>query len=202
MIWPGEKDAWGTLVSLLPDDVINRTGAVFDQDNSKYKLPCLGQEILVSLKEQEISASSAHGIFLVNELSKYSSLSLLRYLIDVKDISLSGKLVKPADLPGGDFFLKGSHILPLDKIIKCFENNFEAFIKTGKDLGGSQAEYGDASLLLWPFQKIPVLIILWAGDDEFPTQASLLFDSRCSSHMAIDVLWSTAMMTVEMMARK
>jgi hypothetical protein len=201
MIWPGEKDAWDRLGVLLPDDVIARTGAAFDQDGSNYKLTCLGQEVLVLLKEQKVSASSDTGRLLINGLGEYSRLSILRYLIAAKDTSLSGKLVKPADLPGGDFFLKGSHVLPLDKIIKQFENRFLEFIKLGKALGGTQAGYGDVSLQLWPFQKVPIVLILWAGDDDFSGQASLLFDSSCSSQMATDVLWSTAMMTVEMMVK-
>jgi hypothetical protein len=201
MIWQGEKDAWDVLSSLDSKDVQARAGADFNPDNSTYRLACLGQEILISLSVRALVGSSATGRFLLEELDEYSRLSILRYLIHAKKIPLSGRLVKPSDLPGGDFFSKGSHVLPLDKIIRRFENDFDGLIKHGNALGGSQAEYGDVSLRLLPFPRLPVSIILWAGDDEFPSKASLLFDSSCTSHAATDILWSTAMMAIEMMAR-
>ncbi|MBN1627398.1 MAG: DUF3786 domain-containing protein [Deltaproteobacteria bacterium] len=78
-------------------------------------------------------------------------------------MSLTEKLIKPTDLPGGDFFSKGAHVLPLDKITGRFENRFDEFFNAGKDLGGYKAEYGDVSLMLLPFPRVPVFIILWAG---------------------------------------
>jgi hypothetical protein len=200
MLWPGEKEAWDTLLSLDQKDVEGRAHAVFSPGTSTFKLICLGQEILVSLLDQEISSLSSPGAFLVSDLGQYSQLSILRYLTHAKNQPLSDKLVKPSDLPGGDFFVKGSHVLPVEKIISRFENDLSGFLKTGEALGGIRQDYGDASVKLFPFPSVPVYIILWAGDDEFPAQAYLLFDSSCSAHMATDVLWSTAMMTIEMMA--
>ena len=199
MIWQGEQEAWEILSALDSKDAEARAGAVFDPDNSTYKLACLGQEIIVSLTDRDIAGTSAPGRFLIEKLGEYSRLSILRYLINSKDLPLSGRLVKPSDLPGVDFFSKGSHVLPLDKIVRQFENDFDGFIETGMKLGGSQAEYGDVSLRLLPFPRLPVFIILWAGDDAFPSKTSLLFDSTCTSHTATDILWSTAMMTIEMM---
>jgi hypothetical protein len=201
MIWQGEKEAWGILADQEPRDVAARTGAVFNPDTSTYRQRCLGQEILISLTDRDIVGTSVLGRFLVKDLDEYSRLSILRYLVHAKDLPLSGRLVKPADLPGRDFFSKGTHVLPFDKITNRFENDFDGFIKTGKSLGGSQVEYGDVSLKLMPFSRIPVVIILWTGDDEFPSESSLLFDSSCTSHAASDILWSTAMMTIKMMLR-
>ena len=65
--------------------------------------------------------------------------------------------------------------------------------------GGSQLDYGDMSLELLPFPRAPVVLIVWTGDEEFPSNASLLLDRRCTAHLPIDVLWSTAMTAIEMM---
>jgi hypothetical protein len=201
MIWTGEKEGWDILHSLDPKDVTSKTGAAFVPDGTTYTLICLSQEINISLRDRNITSSSSSGAILINDLGEYSRLSILRYMSYARDMQLSGKLVKPADLPGGDFFSKGTHVLPLEKIIRKFENDLSGFLNTGESLGGIRLEYGDASLKLMPFPRVPVTIILWAGDDEFPAQGSLLFDSSCTSHMAIDILWSTAIMTIEMMVR-
>jgi len=45
----------------------------------------------------------------------------------------------------------------------------------------------------------PIILIIWSGDEEFPSKASLLLDENCSSHMPVDIIWSIAMMTMEIM---
>ncbi len=47
--------------------------------------------------------------------------------------------------------------------------------------------------------KIPVTLILWLQDEEFPARADLLFDSSCELHVPIDIIWSIAMMSTLVM---
>jgi hypothetical protein len=198
-MWPGEKQAWDLLLELTPDRVQKKADVTYDEETSTYDLICFGQHIKVSLLDLNISGSSDTAATLVNTLEDYSRLSILNYLVNVKDIPLTGQHVRPADLSGGDLFTRGTHMLPLDKIAYLFNNDKEAFLIKGRALGGSDIKYGDMSMRLFPFPRIPVDLIVWSGDDEFPPRSSLLFDSSCTFHMPIDILWSTAMLTVEMM---
>jgi hypothetical protein len=74
-----------------------------------------------------------------------------------------------------------------------------AFLARGKLLGGEPLKHGNASVGLWPFPRVPVSLILWKGDAEFKSSCSLLFDSTCPAHLAPDVAWATAMLSVQMM---
>jgi hypothetical protein len=120
-------------------------------------------------------------------------------LIHASDVPLSDQLVHPADLPGGGIFVKGTHVLPLDKIARRFADHRCEFAANGKSLGGSQLDHGDMSVELLPFPRVPVVLIVWSGDEEFSPNASLLFDSNCVAHLPIDIVWSTAMLAIEMM---
>ena len=199
MAWPGEKEAWNILSGLEPKDVMTKSKARFNSHDSTYELTCFGQDICISLTDRNVFSKSSLGKLLVNALGEYSRLSILRYLIHAIDLPLSGQLVRPSDLSGGDIFIRGTHVLPLDKIAAYFANNFNDFISTGKSLGGSELDYGDMSLNLLPFPRVPVVLIVWCGDDEFAPKSSLLLDSSCVSHLSTDIIWSTAMMAVEMM---
>lgn len=199
MKYSGEKMAWDILSGLDPKDVTNNAEAKFNSYDSTYELTCFGHEIWVSLPDRFIFSRSRPGNFLVNELAEYSSLSILRYLIHAIELPISGQLVHPAVLSGGDIFMRGTHVLPLDKLAAYFTNNSNEFISIGKSLGGFQLDYGDMSLKLFPFPRLPVVIIVWSGNDEFAPKSSLLFDSRCVSPLPTDILWSTAMMAVKMM---
>lgn len=198
MIWPGEEQAWQILSDLDAGEVAVNAGARFDPCRSTYWLTSFGQEIAVSLRDRALSSGSRAGVLLINDLGDYSRLAILQYLIHAKDRPCSGRLVRPADLPGGDIFIKGTHILPLVKVAAYFSGHHREFLEVGRSLGGGQHHYGDLSLHLFPFPRVPVVLILWLGDDEFPATASLLLDSGCAAVLPIDVIWSIAMVTVGM----
>lgn len=199
MVWPGEEKAWNILSALDEKDVTAHAKASFHPGDATYALTCFGQEIGVSLKDRRFFSHSPLGTLFINTLGDYSRLSILRYLIHATDRPLTGQWVRPSDLPGGDIFAKGTHILPLDNAAAYFSNHPLAFLEAGENLGGTRLDYGDLSWNLFPFPRIPVALILWKGDEEFPSTASLLLDSSCVSHLPADIIWSTSMMTVEMM---
>ncbi len=200
MILSGEKQAWDLLAELDPEDVQTRANVIFNQEHSTYRLPCFGQDIYISMANRNVFSNSNLGKIIVNEQIKHTRVTtILRYLIHAEDIPLSEKLVKPSNLPGGEIFLRGTHVLPLDKIAEHFGNNPEAFLSRGRKFGGTQLNYGDISIELFPFPRVPIVLILWSGDEEFPPRSSLLFDSNCLSHLPTDVIWSTAMMSVGIM---
>ncbi len=198
---PGEDEAWRLLASLDPAAVEANAAAAFDPASSTYELRCFGQMVRVSMKDRGICGNSRLGDLLVEGLSEFARPSILRYLIHARDVPQSGKLIKPAKLPGGEIFVRGTHVLPLDGIAQRFCNNLEGFLAKGAELGGVRLEYGDVSLKLAPFPRLPIVLIVWSGDEEFPANASLLLDSGCPEQMPTDVIWATTTMTLELMLR-
>ena len=199
MTWPGEEKAWTLLAKLDPEEVQRNAHVIHDKNLSTYELICFDQQIRISLSDQTISGTSDISHTLMKELGDFTRLSILNYLVNAKEIPAAQNLVRPSDLPGGDIFARGTHVLPLDEIATQFNNNRAGFLEKGQYLGGKQLDYGDMSVELVPFPRIPVVLIVWSGDEEFPAKSSLLFDSSCIFHMPIDILWSTAMLTVRMM---
>jgi hypothetical protein len=39
---------------------------------------------------------------------------------------------------------------------------------------------------------VPVAVLLWQGDDEFPTEAKLLYDASIVRHLALDIIYALA----------
>jgi hypothetical protein len=199
MTFTGEAHAWELLSRQNPSDIVSRAGAVYDPEEGVFLLSCFGSDILISVQNRSIDSFSDNGRVLISKFKFLSILAILRYLIHAENTPETENLIKPSDLPGGDFFLFGTHVLPLDQLADRFGNNLDAFIKKTAMIGGKPLSFGDASVKLYPFPKFSVVLILWAGDDEFPAKASLLIDSNSCSHFPIDVIWSTAMMTLEML---
>ncbi|MFC1988953.1 DUF3786 domain-containing protein [Chloroflexota bacterium] len=195
----GVERAWEILTSLSPEGVCRKTKADFDELAGNYILPLFNEKIYISLKERRIWGYSKAADLVLNELSHYSTLAALWYLIQAKDIPLSSNLVSPRESNGGLIFTQGSHVLPLKRLVKKYDDSVEKLIKRGISLGGEQMDYGDASVRLFPFPRVPVVLLIWKCDEEFPAHADILFDSTCSEHLPADIIWSTAMMSILVM---
>lgn len=195
----GEDKAWEILKDLGPADVCRNAQVAFDGASGLYILKSFGMDINVDLQTRTIRSDAPEGGLLLERLGYFSKLSILWYMTGARDIPFSGKLVQPANLKGGQIFFRGTHVLPLDKLASRYNDDTEGFLKRGEALGGIRQNYGDASVQLFPFPRVPVVVLIWRGDEEFPPRADLLFDSTCEFHLALDILWSTAMKSILIM---
>ncbi len=196
---PGENKAWEILATLNPDDVCRAGIVSYDRETERYTVKSFGMEFIVALQDRTISSVAPESDVLLKRLGYFFRLSILWYLVSAKDVACTGRLVKLQNVKGGEIFTKGSHALPLDKVAQKFGKDKEGFLKKGVDLGGEPDNYGDASVKIHPFPRVPAVIMLWLEDEEFPARADLMFDSTCGAQLATDIIWSIAMLCVLMM---
>ncbi len=200
MLSSGEEKAWNILSSLDPYDICKRTSVRCDVSKGCYIVRSLCFDFCVMPSKKLIKCNnSSQGEIIIKKYGYFFSHSCLWYLIYAKDIPLSGKLIRPSDLKNGSLFFRGSHTLPLGSLAKKYSKNKKDFLHRGKELCANVKHYGDASIELLPFPRIPVTIILWEEDEEFPSRADLLFDSTSEMHLPIDIIWSIAMLSVLVM---
>jgi len=195
----GEEQAWQTLLQLDYTKVCRNAKADFDKSSNHYILPMFNTPIFISPKDRRIWGDSPLTDLLLEKFAHYSRLSALWYLIQSNDITLSGHLIQPREINGGLIFEKGSHILPLDKLAEKYSNDIERFFQRAITLGSEKLSYGDASVRLYPFPRVPVVLIIWCNDEEFPSHCDILFDFTCSQHLPADILWATAMLSILIM---
>ena len=115
-------------------------------------------------------------------------LVILSYLIATQDIPLHHKWVKPEQLAAGEFFFRGPHVLPTDKLEHAFGTCPRGLIEAGLRLGAEVCDFGDASVEMLLLPRAPVIFIVWAGDDEFPSRASILVDETAVQQLPLDAL--------------
>ncbi len=193
----GEEKAWKIIEALSFKDVCRRALVAHDDEKGLYKVRSFGIDFFVSVDERRIFSDSPKSAIFLDKFKDFFRLSLLWYLSSAKDIHPSGRLIRPVDVKGGQRFFTGTHLLPLDRIAALYGRNKEKFIIRGSKLGGKEAGYGDVSMILFPLPRVPVTLILWLEDEEFPARADLLFDSTCDFQIDLsDIIWSVAMLTV------
>jgi hypothetical protein len=196
---PGEERAWELLAACDPDDVCARTLADYLPGEEVYCLQVFGLPVEVDVEARTIKGSDPRSEFILTKAAYFSRLSILHYLAGGQCVAPSGRLLRPVELKSGQFFTKGSHVLPLDAVATRFSGDPTGFTHHAARFGGEPLPYGDASAELRPFPRLPVTLILWDVDEEFPARCDLLFDDTCELHLPADVIWSTAMMCAKVM---
>ncbi len=195
----GETTGWEILSAMAPGDVCTKAGVTFDNGLDCYTLMSFGLDVSVSIRDRNILCADRGHDELLRKAWEFAGLTYLWYMVNAKDIAATGELVRPDNLKGGHLFSKGTHVLPLNELAEKYNDDIEGFYLRGESLNAEKHSYGDAAIQLMPVPKIPVTLILWRGDDEFPPRAGLLFDSTSEFQVPIDILWSIAMMSVLIM---
>ena len=187
---------WSQLVALDGEKTAQNTKCQYDSSRNCYILTMLNAEYAVNVASKEVIAvkSSAPAQFL-------EQLVILAYLINAKDLSPTGELVKAETFPSGEFFFKGIHSLPTAKLEKAFGENPQLLYQAAHSLGAKKCEFGDASIELYLLPNVSITIVLWKGDDEFPARASILFDKTAGSQMPLDALHAAVKLAVDALVK-
>ncbi len=196
----GEEKAWEILSGLSLKDVGMSASATCDETGGSYCVKSFGMDFVVSPRDRNISSNTPGSEILLDTLKDLFRLSLLSYLTSAKDIPFSGKLIRPVDVKGGQRFFTGTYELPLQEVAEKYGNSPEEFLRRGTELGAERTQFGDVSLRLYPLPRVPVSLILWLQDEEFPPRADLLFDSTVDLQISLsDVIWAIAMISLRLM---
>ena len=176
----GVEKLWSDLKNLDPIDVTRRTGS--RHLDGMYIVEFMKGEYEIDPAKSLIKAPETHPLR-GGELE----LLLLAYLVDAKNIDVTGRWISEKEIPGGSLFFAGPHKMPLDPIASRYGNDPGAFIERAVELGGKPLEYGDASAAFDALPRIPVAFVLWEADDEFPAEVTVMFDETVSKHIPVDV---------------
>jgi hypothetical protein len=111
---------------------------------------------------------------------------ILHYFTGAKGTSATEKLIAYKQLSGGiSYFPTFSHraIAPL---VKNFGKSPEMLIKAAAKLGGREADYGDVSVTINAFDRVPITLVVWKGDEELAPNGNILFDANVSDYLSTE----------------
>jgi hypothetical protein len=190
---------WGQLVGLDRQETAVRAKCQYLRDPERYVITMLNTECVVGLDDRQILSVRASSPPIPAEFLE--QLCLLAYLIHAQDLPLANKLVKPEALPSGQFFFRGLHSLPTEKLEKAFGEYPEHLYSVAEQFDAKQCEFGDVSIRLYVLPRIPLTMVVWRACDEFPARASILFDQTAGAHMPLDALHAVVNLAVDAVIR-
>jgi hypothetical protein len=103
---------------------------------------------------------------------------------------LTGEWVSFKELSSGDAYYPAFRKRAIDPIIKKHGKNPQGIYAALDKVQGERLEQADAAITVVAFEKVPLLVEMWAGDDEFGPEANLLFDKSiekifCTEDIAV-----------------
>lgn len=171
-----------------PKDVCRRAICGYDDSNGCYRLSVWGDEYRIFPTQSKIScmAKNSHGIH------DYFYLFMIHYLLQSKETELSSEWISEKDIPGGTTFFRGPHEIPTKLISLRFDNNIEAFKARCEQLHGIPLTMADAAFRFRITPRIPVAVLYWIGDEDFPAESKILYDRTIADHLASDIIYALA----------
>jgi hypothetical protein len=189
---PSEVDPtlWDRLREADPELICRNAQVAYDPNREAYVVPFLNAEFLCSAQRQCIEPLRGDA-FTTADFQFY--LVLLHHLLEAQPVTISGKWVTAKEIPGGELFFRGPHGLPLEHLTQLFGRQPDLFRVVAEKMGGTPVPMGDLAFQFLTFPRIPLLLVLWEGDEEFEPEMLLRFDSTVISQLErLDAIWALA----------
>ena len=156
-----------------PKEMSLRSGAAFEPDTGLFSMHMMGQRVFVSWPEGAVSFPDS-----TRTISEYSSILLLRFLLDGRSAESSGKFLAYQEMPWGEVYFaqfRGRCIL---RLAFGFGHDPERFSRACAAIGGMPVPMADRAFEIPFLENLRVRLLLWEGDEEFQPSAQILFSDN------------------------
>lgn len=119
-----------------------------------------------------------------DEVPVQQQVLILHYLIGACDTCSeqdSGEWISFQDLPEGRFYMDSFIKRAKEPLLRTFGADPKKMAELATRMyNASPIDFGDFSVVVQALPMVPVVLVLWQGDDEFPPEGNILFDRNIS----------------------
>ena len=162
-----------------PRQMSQNSGCPFDAATSSFLVTCLDHSFSVSYPDGMVR-------YIGTELQPYFALQLImvNHLVRADGTPLSYGYISYRELDGGNVYYDAFHKTAVQPLKTAFGSNPERLLLAAGLLGGLTYNQGSGiSVLLYFLPRLPVIIRIWPGDEEFPPGATILFDATANHYL-------------------
>ena len=160
-----------------------KSGAQYQVIDSKRVITTeyLNRSYLISLPDIEISLMDSEETIPLRD-----KILILHYLSQAKGTPLANKIISYKELPEGSNYFPIFSKRAVKPILDHFAREPERLVDVAAKLGGYKVDYGDVAVTINAFPRVPITFALWKGDEEFPPEGNILFDSTISDYLSTE----------------
>jgi hypothetical protein len=130
------------------------------------------------------------------EAPAWLAILAVHYLNNAQGGQPTGKLKAFREFKEGSFYEPAFNSKTKDVLVHVFGNDPEPMVNAARKLNGKIVEGGDAAVELAYFPCLPITCIVWRGDDEFPPEATVLFDETADVYFSAEDMAVAGQMAV------
>lgn len=161
-----------------PVEMAWKSQAEFDKDRSCFYLPFYSDKLIVTYPEGEVKNAERR-----EEVNITEKILVLHYLINSQGAPLTDRWIAFREIPGGSIYMEAFKGRSFYSFLGTFGNNQDAFEKAALSLGGKKRNMGDISFEIPVFSMVPVIYILWLGDEEIGPSVNILFNESAPYYL-------------------
>lgn len=183
-----------------PEAQCARSGAEYLTAENTIIVKYLNKSYRVSLPNSEISIQDNPEAVPLRD-----KILVLHYLTQAKGTPLSNQVITFKELPEGSHYFPTFYKRAIKPLVDNFGQEPERLSEVAAVIGARPADFGDVAVTVDAFPRVPVTLVLWRGDDEFPPEGNILFNSSISDYLTtedINVLCETIAWKLVKSARK
>jgi hypothetical protein len=148
----------------------------------EFEIPVLGQPYVVSWPD--LRTRDVHG----QEAAPVLQILLLHYLLTADGITPRGQWVSFRELPNGRIYYPAFREGSERRLLERFGSDIRAFEAAAQALGGMPLPLADHAFAFQVLPRLPMAVLLWEGDEEFPPEIRILFDSSAANYLPTEDL--------------
>lgn len=182
-----------------PGRTADHGGGTLETDprgNPRLTLVFLGKKTVVTWPECGVSFAESE-----DEVPIQQQVLILHYLNRVSESKVLDEWIAYQEIPDGKFYLDAFYKRAKNPMVQAFGDKPELLLKlAAKAYAATPSDQGDASVVVQAFPKVPIVLMIWRGDDEFPPEGNILFDRSISHFLsAEDIAWLAGMIIYPLM---
>jgi hypothetical protein len=158
-------------------DSVCRTNSVSRIISLNY----LNREYQITLPEISISLTDSD-----KTVELRDQILILHYITQARGTPLSNSLISYQELKEGSVYYPNFVQRAVKPLVDYFGKNPERLLNVSKELNGHKADFGDIAVTIQAFPRVPVTLVIWKGDAEFPPDASILFDNTILDYLTAE----------------
>ena len=184
-------------LSQEPFEVILKRSGFESLDADTFRVPFLDRIYRVGFPRFEFEDMTE----VEKEIPLQEQVLILHYMSAGEVPGLTGHWVSYREIPGATFYFGAFLKRAVEPLKKVFGQNLSDFCRAAGKLDTRKIDSGDAAFEIRVLPAVPLQLILWKADEEFPAEASILFDSNIGQILSPeDIAWLAGMVVYRLMA--
>jgi hypothetical protein len=180
---PVVEESKEILQNRRPSKLVMYSGCEQDADGN-FRLEFFWQGYVISVEDFTVRGARDG-----KEPSSFIQSLILTYLASANGTTPSSRWIGFRELPNGMFYVQAFRGYTGIRLVRQLEGGVQAFRRAAEALDGEPVkQIGDVGYAFTVLPRLHIAVVYWQGDEEFPSQARVLFEDTAPTFMPTDGL--------------